>query len=219
MITAGPTREYIDSVRYLSNESSGKMGFALAAKAAARGHKVTLVHGPVALTVPDGVRGIAVVSAADMLSACTKAWPSADILIKAAAVADYRPVEPSKTKLKKSQALLTLKLEPTQDVLATLAAHRKSTQTLIGFALEDENARENAVSKLRRKHLDAIVLNHPVALSADRSTIELLVKDEGWRAPLTASKAALAELLIEFAESLAAGKQSPRRAPNRRRLP
>ncbi|MFN0137116.1 MAG: phosphopantothenoylcysteine decarboxylase [Phycisphaerae bacterium] len=203
LITAGPTREYIDTVRYLSNESSGKMGFALAAEAAACGHAVTLVHGPVALDVPQGVRAVPVVSAAEMMTACKQAWPKADILIKAAAVADYRPASPSKTKLKKSREALTLSLEPTEDILSTLSAMRRPGQVVIGFALEDQNARENAEEKLRRKNLDAIVLNRPTALSADRSIIEALIRDEGWRIPVAASKARLAELIVGLAESLA----------------
>lgn len=202
LITAGPTREYIDTVRYLSNESSGKMGFALAAEAARRGHRVTLIHGPVALAPPPGVRAVAVVSAADMLAACERAWPRQDVLIKSAAVADYRPIAALVHKMKKNRRALTLKLEPTTDILAQLARDRRAGQIVIGFALEDRAAREYAEGKLARKNLDALVLNRPTALSADRSTIELLTRIDGWSKPATGSKLAHAKRIIDLAERL-----------------
>ncbi|MFH1745601.1 MAG: phosphopantothenoylcysteine decarboxylase, partial [Planctomycetota bacterium] len=181
LITAGPTREYIDSVRYLSNDSSGKMGFALATAAQRRGWQVTLVHGPVALPKPTGVRTVALISAAQMLDTCQQLWPKHDALIMAAAVADYTPAQPYHTKRKKTAEDITLKLRPTVDILATLAANRRDDQVVIGFALEDMSPRRNAERKLHHKKLDAIVLNHPAAIGAKRSRLEVLQRGRPWQ--------------------------------------
>lgn len=180
LITAGPTREYIDPVRYLSNDSSGQMGFALAEAALRRGHRVTLVHGPVALRLaraPAGrVRVVAVTSAAEMDRACRAAWPGCDVLIMAAAVADYAPHRPSRRKLKKTRESLTLQLRPTVDILAALAAGRRPDQIAIGFALETHAGRTAAQRKLTRKCLDAIVLNSPAAIGTTHSQVEVLTR-------------------------------------------
>lgn len=203
LVTAGPTREYLDPVRYLSNESSGRMGFAIAQNAAGRGHRVTLVHGPVALPPPAGVRCVPVVSAADMLAACRRVWPRQDVLIMVAAVADYTPVAPLKRKRKKSAAALRLRLKPTVDILATLARSRAPDQVAIGFALEDTNGRRNAAEKLKRKKLDAIVLNTPAALGAERATWEVLLARSGERIRFSSTaKAKLATRLVDLAEAL-----------------
>lgn len=204
LVTAGPTREYIDSVRYLSNDSSGRMGFALAEAAARRGHRVTLIHGPVALERPEQVTTRPVVSARDMLVECLKAWPRHDVLVMAAAVADYTPARRRTTKMKKTQRGLALTLKPTSDVLATLAGNRRTRQIAIGFALEDRNARRNAQRKLRAKHLDAIILNRPTAIGARRSQIEVLVDGQPWRSLGQASKRASATTIMKMAETLAA---------------
>ena len=203
LITAGPTREYIDRVRYLSNESSGKMGFALAAAAAERGHRATLIHGPVAIEPAPGVRAIAITSAADLLTACRDEWPSHDALIMAAAVADYTPKHRFTTKLKKSAAAMTVKLEPTIDVLADLAKSRRADQIVVGFALEDHSPRRNAESKLRRKKLDAIVLNRPANIGSDRAAMEVLVRGGCWATWASAPKRRVAERLVKLAERLA----------------
>jgi phosphopantothenoylcysteine decarboxylase/phosphopantothenate--cysteine ligase len=207
LVTAGPTREYLDPVRYISNDSSGKMGFALAEAAAARGMRVTLVHGPVALTRPPGVRAVAVVSAAEMLAACTRLWPRHDALIMAAAVADYTPVRPARAKRRKSSGVLTLRLKPTVDILATLAAARRNDQIAVGFALEDRAARRNAEDKLVRKWLDAIVLNRPQAIGAERSAVEVLVRGEGWRSFPKAAKTRHAARIVRLVERLCAVKR------------
>lgn len=204
LITAGPTREYIDPVRYLSNESSGKMGFAIAAAAARRGHRVTLVHGPVLLPPPRGVQCRAVVSADEMLAACRAASVSQHVLIMAAAVADYRPARQLPSKMKKTTDALTLALAPTVDVLKSVAARRPKHQVAIGFALEDRHGRARAEEKLRRKKLDAIILNQPAALSADRSTIEVLDRDSGWIEFGEATKRRHAGRIVKLAERLAA---------------
>jgi phosphopantothenoylcysteine decarboxylase/phosphopantothenate--cysteine ligase len=200
LITAGPTREYIDPVRYISNDSSGKMGFALAQAARARGHRVTLIHGPVALPAPSRVQAVPVVSAADMLRTCLDRWPDHDALIMAAAVADYTPARPVRTKLKKTASARVLRLKRTTDILATLARGRRSDQVVIGFAVEDRAPRRNAEQKLRRKGLDAIVLNRPAAIGAQRAAVEILVRAGTWQAVRLTSKSRLAARLIRLVE-------------------
>ncbi|MFO0840264.1 MAG: phosphopantothenoylcysteine decarboxylase [Phycisphaerae bacterium] len=203
LITAGPTREYLDSVRYISNDSSGKMGFALARAAAARGHRVTVVHGPVALDPPAGVRCVGVVSADQMLRACRRAWPRHDVLIMAAAVADYAPAKLSKHKLKKRDTQMVLALRPTVDVLATLSKRRHAGQIVIGFALEDRAPRRHAAEKLDRKRLDAIILNSPRAIGADGATQHVLVRGERWRRLSRGDKFASAVRIIALVGRLA----------------
>lgn len=203
LITAGPTREYIDPVRYLSNDSSGQMGFALAAEAKKRGHLVTLIHGPVNISAPEGVKLVPVVSADDMLRVCRRAWPRHDVLIMAAAVADYRPRKASKTKIKKQKADFSLELEPTVDILATLAAQKRKNQRVIGFALEDRKPRQRARDKLTRKKLDAIVLNAPRSIAARSSRIEiLLAEQEKWLTPAYATKSNHAAFILDLMKSL-----------------
>lgn len=202
LITAGPTREYLDPVRYLSNDSSGKMGFALAAAAARRGHQVVLVHGPVQLKPPRGVKAVAVVSAADLLNACLRSWPKCDALIMAAAVADYAPTQIAQSKIKKNTRARVLRLKPTPDVLATLAGRKQDHQVVVGFALEDRRRRHNAEEKLRRKRLDAIVLNRPAAIGAERSALEILVRGRPWQAFPPMAKTRAAVRLVELAERL-----------------
>jgi phosphopantothenoylcysteine decarboxylase / phosphopantothenate---cysteine ligase len=158
LITAGPTREAIDPVRFLSNRSSGKMGYALATAASQLG-KVTLISGPVSLAKPRGVKIIQVESAAQMASAVFRVAPKADVIIQCAAVADYRPARSAKHKIKKSGRSLSLRLMPATDILAELGRKKKAGQILIGFAAETRQLRKNALSKLRRKKLDFIVAN------------------------------------------------------------
>ena len=202
LITAGPTREYLDPVRYLSNDSSGQMGFALAQGAQRRGMHVTLVHGPVMLKPPGNVQTVAVVSAAKMLAACTELWPKHDVLIMAAAVADYTPLQPAKRKRKKSTNTLELRLKPTVDILARLSVNRREDQIVIGFALEDRCPRRNAELKLKNKDLDAIVLNQPAAIGARHCPIEVLIRDEDWQLFPDASKTRQAARIIRLAEQL-----------------
>jgi phosphopantothenoylcysteine decarboxylase / phosphopantothenate---cysteine ligase len=161
LVTAGGTREAIDSVRYVGNRSSGRMGFALAEEAAARGADVTVVAANVGLPRHPRVRYVDVVSAQDLLAACEQEFPAADVLFMAAAVADFRPAQAAATKLKKEgRDALELDLEPTPDVLSGLAARRRSGQLLVGFAAEHgEGAVEYGRGKLERKGLDAVVVN------------------------------------------------------------
>ncbi len=158
LITAGPTREPVDPVRFLSNRSSGKMGFALAEEAIARGARVTLVSGPVALPPPAGCELVRVATAAEMHEAVIRRLPESTIVVMAAAVADYRPASELRSKVKKQSSGWNLELEPTADILADLA-RRKDEQLLIGFAAETEDLRQNAERKLRLKNCDLLVAN------------------------------------------------------------
>lgn len=160
LITAGPTFEAIDPVRFIGNHSTGKMGFALADAAAAMGAEVHLVAGPVQIqTEQDTVNRVDVKSAQDMLEACLERWPEMDGAILSAAVADFRPSNVADQKIKKDGASMTIELEPTTDILKTLGGMKKENQLLVGFALETNNEEANAKKKLASKNLDLIVLN------------------------------------------------------------
>lgn len=159
LVTAGPTQEALDPVRFLTNHSTGKMGYAIAAAAAARGAAVTLVSGPTHLRPPLGVETVDVRSARDMFEAVVCRAEEQDIIVKAAAVADYRPASRSEEKLKKTGGDLTLPLVRTEDILAWLGEHRRPGQFLCGFSMETQNMAENARGKLERKHLDLIAAN------------------------------------------------------------
>ncbi|MDE6568921.1 MAG: bifunctional phosphopantothenoylcysteine decarboxylase/phosphopantothenate--cysteine ligase CoaBC [Lachnospiraceae bacterium] len=160
MITAGPTVEAIDPVRYISNHSTGKMGYALAKVAVQRGAEVTLVSGPVHIEPPKFVELVPVQSAEDMYEAVTSRSAEQDIIIKAAAVADYTPVTVAEEKIKKQDDDSSISLKRTQDILGYLGEHRKAGQFLCGFSMETENMLENSRKKLEKKHLDMIVANN-----------------------------------------------------------
>ena len=160
LISAGPTYEHIDPVRFIGNHSSGKMGFSVAESAARMGAQVTLVCGPNNQKVNHpNVTRVDVVSAEEMYVACTEAFDSSDIAIMSAAVADYSPVTIADQKMKKTADALTISLKPTKDILKQLGTEKKAHQYLVGFALETNNEVENAKGKLKRKNLDLIVLN------------------------------------------------------------
>jgi phosphopantothenoylcysteine decarboxylase/phosphopantothenate--cysteine ligase len=208
LVTAGGTREYIDPVRFLSNASSGRMGYALARAALKAGHRVTLITAPAALQPPTGAEVVHVESAAEMFAAVKQHFPECDCLIMAAAVADYTPAHPSKTKLKKQAAPLTLDLKPTPDILKwagrqgrVCRAHRKP-KIVVGFALEDRNLRANAERKMREKHLDMIVANTPGAIGADTSTLHVKTTDSDWVELSTARKMTGAERILRMIERL-----------------
>lgn len=160
LMTAGPTQEAIDPVRYLTNHSTGKMGYAIAQAAARRGAEVTLVSGPVSLPVPLGVKLVPVVSARDMFEAVSSLAQEQDMIVKAAAVADYRPPCVSQEKTKKKDGEMTIELERTTDILAWLGEHRRPGQILCGFSMETENMLENSKAKLEKKKIDMIVANN-----------------------------------------------------------
>lgn len=159
LVTAGPTREPIDPVRYISNRSSGKMGFALAKALAASGAEVTLVTGPISINIPEGITTIKVETTQEMSDACMKVFPGADITVMAAAVADFAPEKYSSEKIKKGIADENLKLAKTPDILSEMGKRKNKRQFLVGFALETEDETGNAKKKLHEKNLDMIVLN------------------------------------------------------------
>ena len=160
LVTAGPTREWLDPVRFLSNPSSGRMGIAVAEAARDRGAEVTLVHGPMAVPAPHGVRAVAVETAREMAGAVVAPFDACDLLVMSAAVADWRPAEPAEQKVPKSGETSSLQLVRTPDVLATLA-QRRTRQTMIGFAMETDRGVDRAADKARRKDLAFIALNYP----------------------------------------------------------
>jgi phosphopantothenoylcysteine decarboxylase/phosphopantothenate--cysteine ligase len=176
VITAGPTREFLDPIRFISNRSSGKMGYALAEAANAAGMKVTLVSGPVALTPPKNVTVVPVTTAAEMAEAVLKRYSSCDVVIMTAAVCDFRPKRTAKLKIKKNTFAGTLELVPTMDILAELGK-RKRKQFLVGFAAETDNHIRNASDKLQRKRLDLIVANDAGAMDSDTNKVTLIHRD------------------------------------------
>jgi phosphopantothenoylcysteine decarboxylase/phosphopantothenate--cysteine ligase len=217
LVTAGGTREPIDSVRYIGNRSSGRMGFALAAQAARRGAEVTLVAANVALDPPPGVRVVPVGTAADLMRACEVEFARADVLLMAAAVADFRPAAPATTKLKKDRGAPQIELEPTEDVLSALAARRRPGQVLVGFAAEHgDGALDYARAKLERKRLDAVVLNDisnpEIGFDALDNEVTLLIAGGGTRRIAKAGKDRVAECVLDEVEALRAGKESSDRA-------
>jgi phosphopantothenoylcysteine decarboxylase/phosphopantothenate--cysteine ligase len=206
LVTAGPTRERIDPVRFVSNRSSGRMGFAVAEAAREAGADVVLITGPVALPGPLGVRRIDVESAADMLSAVQREVPGVDFFISTAAVADYRPAHPPEQKIKKSSERLALDMERTVDVIASVAA-RAERPFVVGFAAETENVEQHARTKMLKKNLDMIAANevgHDKAF--DCADNELLVlwrsgRRQLARAPKTTLARELIGLMIEVSSA------------------
>jgi len=208
LVTAGPTREYLDTVRFLSNPSSGKMGYAIAEAAARAGHEVTLVSGPVALDPPERVKLIRVTSAAEMASAARGAFVRADAAVFAAAVCDYRPVRRATRKLAKRAARFTLELEPTIDI-AALLGRTKGRRVTIAFALEDHDGRSHAEAKMLRKNCDAIVHNSPQAIGCDMMRVEYLQRGQPWAKWGLHRKEEVARRLVLAVEELA--RQTRRR--------
>ncbi len=204
LITAGGTREYLDPVRFISNASSGRMGYALAQAALKAGHQVTLITAPTALTPPRGARVVRVGTTAEMFRAVKKHFPNCDCLIMAAAVSDYTPAKPSKTKIKKHAGKLVLQLKPTPDILKWAGRHRSPSQIVVGFALEDRHMLAHAEKKLRDKHLDMIVANTPAAIGATRSTLHVKTSDSDWLEISGATKEASARRIMRRAMALLA---------------
>ncbi len=201
LVTAGPTQEKFDPVRYISNHSSGKMGYAIARAAMLRGAEVTLVSGKTALQPPMGVKTVPVVSAADMAQAVKVAAEKQDIIIKAAAVADYRPARTADEKMKKKDGELTIALERTEDILAYLGAHRREGQFICGFSMETEHMLENSRAKMEKKHIDMIVANNlrqeGAGFGTDTNVVTLLTKEETLELPIL-SKEEVADRLLTF---------------------
>ena len=201
LVTAGPTQEKLDPVRYISNHSTGKMGYAIARQAMLRGAEVTLVSGKVNLQPPMGVRMVPVVSAADMAQAVKADAQEQDIIIKAAAVADYRPAVTADEKLKKKDDEMNLVLERTEDILAWLGAHRRPGQFLCGFSMETEHMLENSRAKLEKKKIDMIVANNlkqtGAGFGTDTNVVTLLAKEDTLTLPIM-RKEEVADRLLTF---------------------
>lgn len=195
LITSGPTRQYLDPVRYLSNASSGRMGRALAAAALRAGHDVTVVSGPVALSYPDGATVLPVVSTEEMLAACQSVFPQCDGLIGAAAPCDYRPRQVASQKISKTGGPLAVELVETPDIIATLAAGKRG-QWMVAFALETADCHLRAMQKLERKACDLIVLNGPAAIHSDDTAIEVLDRGGAVLLDVSGSKETVAEALV-----------------------
>lgn len=206
LVTAGPTREYFDSVRFISNASSGKMGYAIATQAARRGHRVVLVSGPVELPKPDGLDVIHVVSAREMFDVVTSLFPECHAVVMTAAVCDYRPARSLGHKLKKQNRVRAIHLQPTQDVL-THIGRIKGRRVVIGFAMEDHDHHKNAEAKLRRKRCDAIVLNGIDNVGGELAEVEILRADSGWSPPFSGPKKRIAAAVVDLVESLAGKEQ------------
>ena len=181
LVTAGPTQEAIDPVRYITNHSTGKMGYAIARAAARRGAQVTLVSGPVSLDAPLGVKLVPAASAREMFEAVTAVSREQDIIIKSAAVADYRPVHVGTEKTKKTDGNMNIELERTDDILAWLGSHRREGQVLCGFSMETQNMLENSQAKLKKKHVDMIIANNLKTAGAgfgtDTNVITVITED------------------------------------------
>jgi len=206
LITAGPTREPIDPVRYLSNRSSGKMGYALAAAALAKGHEVLLISGPVAIPAPDGATLVRVETAQEMYHAVADAIVNADAAIFCAAVADYRIAEVAEEKIKKTGETLNLTLVKNPDILGSARSVFGFEGLLVGFAAETEKLAEHALDKLRRKDCDLLVANDvsrtDIAFDRDENEVELFYRDGRHETLAQASKAAIAADLVGRVESL-----------------
>jgi phosphopantothenoylcysteine decarboxylase/phosphopantothenate--cysteine ligase len=201
LVTAGPTREYVDPVRFISNESSGRMGFCLAAEAASRGFRVTLIAGPVQLATPKGVQRVDVVSAREMLAASRRAFRRADALFMAAAVSDWRPRRRLPAKWRKESLrgkVAELALVKNPDILAALG-RAKGKRLVVGFALETGSGRSRALEKMRRKSADFIVLNDTSSLNADRASVTIFGADGSERRLRRRPKTEVAHELIELA--------------------
>lgn len=200
LITAGPTREYIDPVRYLSNESSGKMGFEIARAAAERGDEVVLIAGPVHQETPKGVTRVDVMSARDMLAALREHFGACDVLIMAAAVADFRPKRRLAGKWRKKDDgtdTASIELVKNPDLLATIA-RRKGERLVVGFALETGDGHRRALAKMQRKNADYVVLNDETALGATTTSVTILGRDGSERAIEGRSKSHVARHLVRL---------------------
>ena len=200
LVTAGPTREALDPVRYLTNRSSGRMGYAIAKAAARRGAEVTLVSGPTALPRPGYMEIVDVESAREMYEAVTSRAPDMDIIIKAAAVADFRPADVAEDKIKKKDGDLSIPLERTLDILAALGQNKREGQFLCGFSMETENMVANSRKKLEKKHLDMIAANNVKVAGAGfgvETNVLTLITAEGEKELPLMSKDAAADALLD----------------------
>ncbi|MBS5283479.1 MAG: bifunctional phosphopantothenoylcysteine decarboxylase/phosphopantothenate--cysteine ligase CoaBC [Clostridiales bacterium] len=199
LVTAGPTREAVDPVRFITNRSTGKMGYAIARTAAYRGARVTLVTGPTGLPAPLFAETVPVESAGDMFEAVTARSADQDIIIKAAAVADYKPAYVGTEKIKKSEGDMSIALSRTQDILGWLGEHRKEGQFLCGFSMETQNMLEHSRAKLERKHIDMIVANNlkveGAGFGTDTNVVTIITKEGEEELPLMSKEEVAGTLL------------------------
>ncbi|MGN0266583.1 MAG: bifunctional phosphopantothenoylcysteine decarboxylase/phosphopantothenate--cysteine ligase CoaBC [Lachnospiraceae bacterium] len=206
LVTAGPTQEKLDPVRYISNHSTGKMGYAIAKICMLRGADVTLVSGRTAITPPPFVNVVPIVSAKDMFEAVTSRAAEQDIIIKAAAVADYRPKYVSDEKMKKKDGEMSIPLERTDDILAWLGDHRREGQILCGFSMETSNMLENSRKKLEKKHVDMIAANNlkqaGAGFGTDTNILTLITKDHITELPMMSKEEAASGLMDELMKML-----------------
>ena len=206
LVTAGPTQEKLDPVRYISNHSTGKMGYAIAKICMLRGADVTLVSGRTAITPPPFVNVVPIVSAKDMFEAVTSRAAEQDIIIKAAAVADYRPKYVSDEKMKKKDGDLSIPLERTDDILAWLGDHRREGQILCGFSMETSNMLDNSRKKLEKKHVDMIAANNlkqaGAGFGTDTNILTLITRDHITELPMMSKEEAASGLMDELMKML-----------------
>lgn len=212
LITSGPTRQYLDPVRYLTNASSGRMGRALAEAALALGHQVVVVSGPVSVTYPDGARVVPIVTTDELLAACREEFSKCDGVIGAAAPCDYQPVKVAEQKIAKTGGPLVLNLIETPDVMATLGAEKKPGQWLVGFALETEDQRFRALTKLIKKSCDLIVINGAQAIDAADNSVEVLDGAGVVVGAFQGSKEQVAEGILAVTQDKLIAKQARRTA-------
>ncbi len=198
LITSGPTRQYLDPVRYLTNASSGRMGTALAAAAQELGHQVIVISGPVEVAYPRGVEVISVVSTEEMLAAAEQQFPTCDGLIGAAAPCDYRPVMVASGKIQKTGAPLELRLIETPDIVATLGMKKAARQWVVGFALETDDARFRALVKAEQKSCDMMVVNGPQAMHSPDNQVEILSRTGETLAHLAGPKEDVARGILQI---------------------
>lgn len=202
LITAGGTREYIDPVRFISNASSGRMGYALVRAALRAGHKVTLITAPTNKKSPKEVKSIEVETAAQMFEEVRDNFKMCDCLIMAAAVSDYTPARTAKTKIKKSDKSLTLRLKPTTDILRWAGKNKRENQIVVGFALEDKAIQHRAEKKLKEKNLDMIIANTIDAIGSEKSTVQIKTPGCKWLKLPKSTKIKLAGQIIREIENI-----------------
>ena len=204
VVTAGPTREAIDPVRFISNRSSGKMGYAIAAAALARKHRVTLISGPAAIAPPRGAEVVSVISGDEMFRAVRSALRDCDVFVMCAAVSDYKPAKIAPRKMKKQARTFALTLKPTHDILSSLPKHRRFA--VIGFAAETHDLKKNAEKKLRAKNCDAIVANDVsgsgIGMESDENEVTIFFRDGATKKISRAPKKKIARELVKIFEKI-----------------
>jgi phosphopantothenoylcysteine decarboxylase/phosphopantothenate--cysteine ligase len=200
LITSGPTRQYLDPVRYLTNASSGRMGAALAAACLERGHEVIIISGPVSVAYPEGAGVVPVVTTAEMLARAVEIFPSCDGAIGAAAPCDYQPRQVATSKIAKTGQPLTIELIETKDVVAELGATKKPGQWVVGFALETDDRRFRSIVKLEKKHCDMMVSNGPEAIDSAENHVEVLAADGELLDTISGGKEEVARRIIDRIE-------------------